>query len=76
MKNGGKGMNRKAGLYMFLLAAFGAWMARPFSALGAEPNRVAETGGASGAIYGIVLMAAAGVVLIALAVISICKRKK
>ena len=51
------------------------WTAFPLAASGEMPDGIAETGGGSGTVYGIILMAVAGIALIVLAVMAIQKRK-
>lgn len=69
-------MKRKTRLNIFCMLTFVVWTAFPSAASGEMPDGIAETGGGSGTVYGIILMAVAGIALIVLAVMAIQKRKK
>ena len=69
-------MKRKTRLNIFCMLTIVVWTAFPLAASGEMPDGIAETGGGSGTVYGIILMAVAGIALIVLAVMAIQKRKK
>lgn len=69
-------MKRKTRLNIFCMLTIVVWTAFPSAASGEMPYGIAETGGGSGTVYGIILMAVAGIALIVLAVMAIQKRKK